>query len=161
MGDAAASWGEFERAAPELGAAGRRLLVGPDGVAIGFLASVSAASIPHLSPVCPIFCGAELYLCAGAHTPKAGDLRASRAYVLHALLGADDEEFQVAGRAAEVLGADERGKVHEAIPFAAFQRTDPIFRLSVERALWVHWERVGQPDTRALRRRWPERGAPA
>jgi hypothetical protein len=45
--------------------------------------------------------------------------------------------------------------VHDAIPFPSFQRTDPIFRLSVERALWVYWERAGQPDTRAVRRRWP------
>ena len=37
----------------------------------------------------------------------------------------------------------------------AFKTTDPIFRLSVERALWVYWERAGQPDTKAVRRRWP------
>jgi hypothetical protein len=106
--------------------------------------------------VCPIFCGSDLCLSAGSHTPKAADLRATGHYVLHAFLGANDEEFQVAGRAAEVLDETQRSAVHAAIPFAAFQRTDPIFRLDVERALWVHWERAGQPDTRAVRRRWTE-----
>lgn len=149
-----ASWSDFEKAVSDFATAGRRLLTGPDRVAIGFLASVSRSGSPHLSPVCPIFCGAHLYLSAGAHTPKAADLRASGAYVLHAFLAANDEEFQVAGRALEVHDPAERAAVHAAIPFAAFKRTDPIFRLSVERVLWVYWERVGQPDTRAVRRHW-------
>ena len=63
--------------------------MGSDGIAIGFLASVSARATPHLSPVCPIFWGADLYVSAGAHTPKAGDLRAPGRYVLHAFLAAD------------------------------------------------------------------------
>ena len=151
------SWSEFESAAPDFGAAGRRLLVGADGVAIGFLASVSAAGRPHLSPVCPIFCGGNLYLSAAAHTPKAADLREAGSFVLHAFLGANDEEFQVGGRAGEVIDDSERAAVHAAIPFQAFSRSDPIFRLAIERALWVHWERAGQPDTRAVRRRWPAR----
>jgi hypothetical protein len=149
------SWSEFEQTALPFGAAGRRLLIGSDGVAIGFLASVGPDGAPHLAPVCPIFCGAHLYLSAGAHTPKATDLRVSGRYVLHAFLGANDEEFQVAGRALEVDDPAEREVVHAAIPFAAFKGTDPIFRLSIERALWVYWERVGQADTSPVRRRWP------
>ncbi|MGH0035743.1 MAG: pyridoxamine 5'-phosphate oxidase family protein [Myxococcota bacterium] len=149
-------WAEFEASAPELGATGRRLLVGRDGVAIGFLASAAPGGPPHLSPVCPIFCDRDLYLSAGRPTPKARDLREGGGYVLHAFLGENDEEFQVAGSASEVDDLAERRSVHEAIPFAAFDREDPVFRLSVERALWVHWERVGQPDTRPVRRRWPD-----
>jgi hypothetical protein len=65
----------------------------------------------------------------------------------------------VAGRAGEIHDPAERASVHAAIPFAAFKTSDPIFRLSIERALWVYWERVGQPDTKAVRRRWsPARG---
>ncbi len=74
--------------------------------------------------------------------------------MLHAFLGADDEELQLAGRAEEVRTAEERAAVHAAIPFPAFDTADPVFRLSIERALWVYWERAGQPDTRAVRRRW-------
>ena len=149
------AWSEFEKVAPDCGAAGRRLLTGSDGVAIGFLASVGAHGVPHLSPVCPIFCDAHLYLSAGEHTPKASDLRASGNYVLHAFLAANDEEFQVAGCAADVHDPSERAAVHAAIPFAVFRVTDPIFRFSIARALWVYWERAGQPDTMAVRRRWP------
>ncbi len=154
-----ASWAELEADAPEFGTAGRRLLVGDDGVAIGFLATTAAQSGPHLSPVCPIFCAPHVYVSAGATTPKVADLRAAGGYVLHAFLAANDEEFQLAGRAREVVEPPERAAVHAAIRFASFERDDPIFCLDIDRALWVYWERVGQPDTRPVRRRW--RAGPA
>ena len=153
------SWQDFEKEAPQFAAAGRRLLVDDEGVAIGFLASVSADGVPHLAPVCPIFCGAALYLSASARSPKARDLRADGRYVLHAFLGAYDEEFQLAGRGEEVIDEAERAAVHEAILFPSFDRADPIFHLAIERSLWVHWERPGQKDTTAVRRRWPEPGS--
>ena len=154
VGSPMSSWASFERDAPEFGSAGRRLLVGADGVAIAFLATVGRDGSPHLSPVCPIFSGENLYLSAGGRTPKAADLRDSGGYVLHGFLGADDEEFQIAGRAVYVSDAAEREQVHRAIAFGSFDVTDPIFLLSIDRALWVYWERVGQPGTKAIRRRW-------
>jgi len=147
-------WGDFDRAAAEFAAVGRRLLTGPDGVAIGFLATAGAAGV-HVNPVCPIFCGDNLYVIAGARSPKTKDLRSGGAYALHAFLAANDEEFQIAGRAVEIVGADERAAVHGAVRFAAFRRSDPIFAFDVDRALWAYWERVGQPDTKPVRRRWP------
>jgi len=155
------SWSDFEADAPDFGAAGRRRLVGSDGVAIGFLATVSAVGEPRLAPVCPIFCGRDLYLSVGAHTPKMGDLRERGTYALHAFLGENDEEFQISGAATEITDAAERSGVHEAIPFNAFNAEDPIFRLGIDRVLWVYWERVGQPGTNAIRKRWraPKGGA--
>jgi len=58
---------------------------------------------------------------------------------------------------AVIIRAVARSAVHAAIPFAAFSTTDPIFRFFIVRALWVCWERAGQPDTKAIRRRWPAR----
>jgi general stress protein 26 len=157
MPDAGArgSFAAFEAAAPELAAAARRRVGGAAGVAIGFLATVSAAGRPHLGPVCPVFCGEDLFLVAAANTPKRSDLRANGAFVLHAFLAANDEEFQLAGVAEVVEDSSRRAAVHDAIPFAAFQKSDPILRLCIERALWVYWERVGEPDTKPVRLRWP------
>lgn len=149
------SFGAFETVAPDLATAARRLFVGADGVAIGFLATASAGGRPHLGPVCPVFCGDDLFVVAAARTPKVSDLRTNGAFVLHAFLGANDEELQLAGTAAEVAASDARAVVHQAIPFASFDRSDPIFRLGTERALHVFWERVGETDTRPMRRRWP------
>lgn len=148
------SWAELEREAPDLGAAARRLFVGSDGVAIGFLATAGADATPHLAPVCPIFCGEHLYVSAAAPSPNVADLRATGRYALHAFLGRDDEELQVSGEAREVADEEERAAVHAAIAFGAFDRRDPVFRLHLERALWVHWERPGQPGTKAVHRRW-------
>lgn len=160
MSESGVAWSELEREAADLGEAGRRLLIGDDGVAIAFLATADAAGVPHMAPVCPIFCGDDLYLSAGRATVKVRDLRSNGRFVLHAFLGANDEELQVAGRATETTDPAERARVHEAIPFPAFDRDDPIFRLRPERALWVHWERVGQPDTKPVRRRWTAGAAP-
>ena len=92
-----------------------------------------------------------------ARSPKVRDLRGNGAFVLHAFLAADDEELQLGGSSTELADPAERDAVHEAIPFPAFDRGDPIFRLEIARALWVYWERVGTPDTKAVRRRWPPR----
>ena len=74
-------------------AAARRLLVGDDGVAIAFLATARRDGRPHLSPVCPIFCDADLFLSASERTPKVRDLRDGGGFVLHAFLGEHDEEL--------------------------------------------------------------------
>ena len=150
----AVDWSRFEAEAPDFAAAARRLLIGDDGVAIAFLATSSRSGTPHLAPVCPIFCADALYLSAAARSPKARDLHENGAFVLHAFLGKNDEELQLGGRALPVTEAAERDAVHEAILFPAFERSDPIFRLRIERALWVYWERAGQPDTKPVRRRW-------
>ena len=156
---AAKGWSDFERAAPDFASAARRLFVGEDGVAIGFLATASAGGNPHLGPVCPIFCADHLYLSAGARTPKVRDLRGNPRFALHAFLAANDEELQLRGPVLEITGEAERSAVHEAIPFAAFDRDDPIFRLDVSSSVWVYWENAGQPDTRPVRRRWSATGS--
>ena len=89
----------------------------------------------------------------------AEEKRLDGTYALHAFLGQNDEEFQIRGSVQEVTNPPERWAVHEAIPFPSFDADDPIFRLDVRGCLWVSWERVGEPGTKALRRRWPELGA--
>ena len=147
------SWAEFEGQAPDLAAAGWRLF-GAAGVAIGFLATVTRDGPPRVAPVCPIFTNGNIYLSVGATTPKRNDLARNGWYVLHAFLGQDDEEFQIAGRVAEITEPAERTAVHRAIKFGSYKTEDPIFRLQVERCVWVVWENVGKPNTRPIRKRW-------
>ena len=122
---------------------------------IGFLATTSADGTPHIAPVCPIpACGA-LYLSAGDGTPKIRDLDQRRRYVLHAFLGEGDEEFQITGDATRIDDPDERARVQAAITFQ-YGVEDPILRLDIERCLWAHWVKPGQPGTYPVKRRWPE-----
>jgi hypothetical protein len=152
-----ASWESFESEVPEIAASGRRLLdPGGDGP-IAFLATASADGRPHVAPVCPIFARGALYLSAGVKTPKRCDLEQNGRFALHAFLGASDEEFQLRGRAEPVTDAAEIAEVHAAIPFQ-FQKEDPLFRLDLERCLWVYWEKPGQPGTYAVRKRWSASG---
>jgi len=147
-------WSEFEAAEPEIAQAGRRLLIGDDGVAIAFLATASASGRAHIAPVCPIFCESDVYLSAKTTSPKTRDLRANPSFALHACLAENDEEFQASGRANEVTDAGERARVHQAIRFGCYDAEHPVFRFEFERALWVWWENVGQPGTRPIRRTW-------
>lgn len=149
------SWQMFAQRAPTFAEAGTRLFDhGGDGVSIGFLATVTATMKPRLAPVCPIFFGQGIYLSVGAPTPKRADLIERGDYVLHTFLGADDEEFQIAGRAKLVNDQSEHDGVVAAIPFGAYDANDPIFELLIERALWVHWENVGRPGSRPIKQRW-------
>ena len=56
--------------------------------------------------------------------------------------------------ATEVHEEAERAALHDVIRFGSFDLSHPIFRLDLSGALWVYWENVGQPSTRAVRRRW-------
>lgn len=143
------SFAELEEAAPAFGAAGRRLLEGE----VAFIATVSRAGHPRLAPFCPIFSGDHVYVSAGARTAKRWDLQNDGRFVVHALLGPSDEEFQIAGRGVLVAGDAERARVHADIRFQ-FDPEDPVFRLEIERSLWGHWEKVGQPGTYAVRIRY-------
>jgi hypothetical protein len=95
----------------------------------------------------------NLYLSVGEVAPKRFDLADDRRYALHAFLGRDDEEFQVSGRTTLATDAAERDRVHAAITFQ-FQPADPIFTLHVERCFWSYWEKVGQPGTYPVKKRW-------
>jgi general stress protein 26 len=143
----------FEQAEPELAAGGKRLLVNDDGDGVAFLATTNRLGHPQVAPVCPIFAQGNLYLCAAAHTPKHANLQARPHYVLHAFLGPRDSEFSIAGRAELVREPAEVQAVHAAIRFN-FRKTDPIYQLGVERCFWGYWENPGQPNTRAVRRKW-------
>jgi hypothetical protein len=147
------NWNEFEKQAPDIAAAGWRLLRA-DGIAIGFLATVTRHGRPRMAPVCPIFANGSMYLSVGTHTPKLDDLTRNGFYVLHAFLGQDDEEFQMSGRAVEITDQSERVSIHSAIRFGAYDTGDPIFKLLLERCLWVTWENAGKPGTRSIYRRW-------
>jgi hypothetical protein len=148
-----AGWNRFSLEEPQLAASGRRLLSGSDDSPIAFIATHSQGGTPHLAPVCPIFFGEDLYLSVGSATPKCNDLKEDGRFVLHAFLGDQDEEFQVAGKAIHVTDTGEIVRVQAAIKFT-FRENDPIFRLDLSRALWAYWENVGKPDTLAVRKRW-------
>ncbi|MGH9175000.1 MAG: pyridoxamine 5'-phosphate oxidase family protein [Vicinamibacterales bacterium] len=145
-----ANWSAFEADAPDLAGAGRRLI---DATGIVFLATVRRDGAPRLHPIVPIFAGEGIYVAIPASSPKRRDLLRVGRYALHASLGPDDEEFALTGVAVPVTDA----AIREAIVAAAqhtIHATDSLFEFQISRCLHTIWERVGQPDTRPIRRRW-------
>lgn len=144
-------WRAFESAAPDLARVGKALLYRPDRGEVAILATVDHAGHPRVAPVSPIFSGDGIYLSVGAHTPKVRHLHENGRYALHALVGADDLEFQIAGVARLVTDSAEHERVVAAIPFPSYDAEDPIVELTIERALVVTWPEQG---TRGQKQPW-------
>jgi hypothetical protein len=148
-----ASWAEFERAEPEMAAAGRRLIY-QYGTGLGFLATVRKDGGPRLHPVCPILCDGDLYVFIVEMSPKKDDLLRDGRYALHAFTPpGGGEEFYVTGRAAPVDDPDIR-----AVAAAAYGNPDHdwerLFAFSIERVLHTEWDNWGTPETWPRYQRW-------
>ena len=138
-------WSEFYRAAPDIAAVGRRLLYRPDRGEVAILATVDCRGAPRVAPVCPVFAETGLYVLASAGTPKVPQLKRDPRYALHAQVGADDLEFQIAGRARLLDSTVERTDVLDAVPFDSFDPDDPIFELLIGSAVSVTWPAPDRP----------------
>jgi hypothetical protein len=68
-----ATWGEFAASAPEMTAAGRRLLY-QHGPGLGYLATVRRDGAPRVHPVCPHVAHDRLWVFVGHASPKRFDL---------------------------------------------------------------------------------------
>ncbi len=144
-------WHEFTEAEPAMAEVGLSLLYRENQGEVAILATVDERGRPRVAPVSPIFCEGGLYLSVGAHTPKARHLQHNGLYALHALVGADDLEFQISGSVREIDNGAEHERVVAAIPFPSFDASDPIFELLLERALTVTWTK---PATRGSKSAW-------
>ena len=135
-------WREFEQVAPQIAEVGERLLYREKSGEVAILATIDGDGRPCVAPICPIFSDSGLYLLAAARTPKVRHLVARPTFALHALVGADDLEFQISGAACVVVEEEERAAVIADVPFSSFDPTDPIFELTFDRALAVVWPSV-------------------
>jgi hypothetical protein len=167
-----ATWAEFEREAPELAAVAARLWRGivslgrgeqPGGTifAIAYLATTRPDGSPRLHPFCPIIAGGRLFAAIPARSPKGDDLRRDGRCVIHAQPGRDDDELCIRARAREVSndGAT-RTLVVSVVSRSAVggmietTTNDPLFEFDIEQVETARWLAIGQPGTRAVRRRW-------
>jgi len=148
------SWGEFAAAAPELAERGaKRFAIG-----FAYIATVARDGRPQLHPVTPLIAGGRLYIFAALSTPKARNLRRDGRYALHAVLGKDDEEFLITGRAVVADTPETRALAYEAArAIGMTTKDDVLIELLIERAHWAVWEGLGTPDIRKVSKRWPER----
>ena len=149
-------WSEFERAAPELAATGRRLIymVGPQGPGLGFLATTRADGGPRVHPVCPAIHEGVLCVFVIGASPKRRDLARDGRYAFHAFPGRDDDEsFYCAGPAREIADTARR-RAAEAAVVHHVRPDEVLFELALERVLHTTWIAPRTPDTRPVYERW-------
>ena len=107
-----ATWEEFEADAPELAAVAAQLWPGVIALhrgevpqpgnpwfSIAYLATTRPDGSPRLHPFCPVLADGRLYAAIPRSSPKGHDLRRDARCVIHALPGADDDEFSIRARA--------------------------------------------------------------
>ncbi|HEU4759288.1 MAG TPA: pyridoxamine 5'-phosphate oxidase family protein [Dehalococcoidia bacterium] len=149
-----ATWGQFAQAAPELAARGAERL----GVGVAFIGTTAEDGSPRVHPFTPLIGGGRLLAFIARHTVKYRNLCRDPRYAMHAVLGEDDEEFVIIGRAA--VSDDWATRMQAAIEARKINMTshnDVAFEFMVERAHWAVWEGLGTPDIRRVAERWPER----
>lgn len=149
------TWAEFEQAAPELAErGGERLRFG-----VAWLATTSAGGEPNVHPVTPLIAGGRLLVFVALGTPKERNLRRDGRYAMHGVLGQDDEEFLIRGRA--VVSDDPESRAlgtRAAEEIGMTTKDDVVMEFLIDRAHWGRWEGLGTPNVRKVSKRWRESG---
>ena len=147
-----ATWQEFARAAPDLAAAGERLLK-QYGVGLDFLATVRKDGGPRVHPVCPVLAQWGLYVFVDGRSPKYHDLRRDGRYALHAFTSPESEEFYLTGEAGIVQEPAVRVTVAGAYHLPVHD-WEVLFEFHIERCLHTTWANLGTPDITPSYRKW-------
>jgi hypothetical protein len=143
-----ASWQEFESQAPQMAAAGRKMLY-QYGQPLAYLATVRKDGAPRIHPICPSIVNGSLYAFIGL-SPKRRDLERDGHYALHTFpcRGVDDE-FLVMGHATASRDSAVRAQVINHLVALGVKIGDgeELFEFKIDSVM--HAEYAGGPGT------WP------
>lgn len=131
-----ADWKEFEEAAPEIAAAGKKLLY-QYGVGLAFLATIRKDGAPRLHPICPTIVDGVLSALIGP-THKRADLERDGRYALHTFPSPNkDDEFLVMGLARFVDDPERTARVRADLTARGMKSTEDevLFEFGIERAM--------------------------
>ena len=150
-----ATWAEFEAAAPEIAARGRRLFAG--GVA--FIATSARDGSPRLHPMTPLIADGRLVAFVPKHTVKFHTLRRDGRHAIHAPLGDKDEEFLIHGRAIQRDDpALEEAAWEAARAIGMTSKDHVLMEFLIDYAHWAVWEGLGTPEIHRIARTWRSTG---
>ncbi len=127
-----ATWDEFATAAPDIAAAGRRLLT-RSGIGEALLATARDGGLLRINPVYAEIVDGHLLTFVQATSAKRADLESDDRYALHTHIDPlAPDEFAVRGRAHEVVDPGLRERALAAWSFDGSQY--PLFELDIEHA---------------------------
>jgi len=145
-----ASWEQFAAAEPDMAKVLRSSLA---WIPICYLATVRRDGSPRVHPFCPIFAGEGMYIAIRPFSAKRHDLRRTGRFAMHSLPGKRDDEFYMTGSARLVEDTDERAAVAAGAGHTV-HADDDVFELRASYVMTAYWEKMGQPDTYAVRSEW-------
>ena len=131
------SWNDFEARAPEMAAAGKKLLY-QFGAGLAFLATVRKDGAPRLHPICPTVVDGGLYALILPSSPKCTDLKRDGRYALHTFPPVDvDDEFLVMGRAQFIDDESQASRVRDDQKARGMTSTndEALFRFDLDRVM--------------------------
>jgi len=147
-----ATWAEFAAAAPQIAERGAKRF----SVGLAFIATTGSDGSPQVHPITPLIADGRLFVFVALGTPKERGLRRDGRYAMHAVIGKDDEEFLIRGRAVVSDDEGSRALAHKAAAAIGMTtKNDVLMEFMIERAHWAVWEGLGTPDIRKRSQRWP------
>lgn len=145
------SWGDFAKVAPELARRGRERLA----IGYAFIGTTARDGSPRVHPVTPLINGGRLFVFVGKHTVKFKNLRHDSRYAMHAVLGENDEEFLIHGRAVPADDPESEALAWEAArAIGMTSKNHLLMEFMVEAAHWARWEGLGTPDIYRVAKDW-------
>ncbi len=146
-----ANWGEFAAAAPEIAERGWKLFA----YGHAYIGTPTLDGSPNVHPITPLMAGGRLVVFVEKDTAKCRSLLRDGRYAIHAVLGQDDEEFLIRGRAEVTDDPASQALAWEAARAIGMTSKNPIImEFMIERAHWAIWEGLGTPDIRRVAKRW-------
>ena len=146
-------WCQFADEAPDIAAAGLRLLARNE---VAFLATVSSTGRPRIHPFVPRIVRGRFVAFIMDSSPKIRDLDTRRQCSIHTLPGHEDEEFFISG-AAECCNNEITFRDQAAVAMGFATGVDEhhiLYEFQFDRALWTRWLDFGTPDHRPEHSRW-------
>lgn len=146
-----ATWAEFAATRPEMAERGAKLLA----YGVAFIATTARDGSARVQPFTPLISEGRLLALIATHTVKYHNLRRDARYSVHAMLGKNDEEFMIIGRA--VASDDWATRIQAAVEARKINMTsknDVAFEFTIEFAHWAIWRGLGTPDIRREAEAW-------
>jgi Pyridoxamine 5'-phosphate oxidase len=129
-----ASWAAFEKAAPEIAAAGRAALF-KAGASEVFLTTVPGPGLPRMHVVNVGIVSGRLLVFVQGQSAKAKDLTTDSRYALHAFQDpAEPHEFLLRGQAVRIADGELRAQAVAVWPFSPADDY-PLFELDIAHAI--------------------------
>lgn len=146
---------QFAEAQPKMAA----LLQELNGhIPVFFIATVRKDGAPRVHPFCPIFGGGRMYIAVNETSPKRWDLARDGHYAMHNTNPPPrgtrgDDEWYATGSARRVTDPAEFQVVVDSAGHTVHE-SDWVFELGLDYVMTAWWEKLGQPDTYAVREEW-------